>query len=234
MLWYKGWLETRFRLVFVLGLLTFLLTMWHSRGQASARGQHSAVTALLGFSVPPMMMAVCAMLAGAGINTQSALQATKGLHGSTLYTLSLPVSRLRLLAVRACLGWLEMAATMAVFCCVMWWTSATVRAMVPPKEMLEYAATVLVCGSALYFLSVLLGTVLDDVWRVWCTLLAGMALGWLSGQAVLPEFADLIRAVGRDSPAMTHAMPWEPMGFAAGMSAVLFFAAWKVAEAREY
>jgi len=49
-------------------------------------------------------------LAGTGIKTQSGFQAMQGIHGSMYYTLSLPVSRFRLLGVRAAFGfwkWLE-------------------------------------------------------------------------------------------------------------------------------
>ena len=47
---------------------------------------------------------IAPLLAGAGIKTQAAFQTVKGLHGSTYFTLSLPVSRFRLLAIRAGIG----------------------------------------------------------------------------------------------------------------------------------
>ena len=234
MLWYKGWLETRVRLVFVLGMLVFVLAMYHSRGPATAHARQTALYALLGISIPSMMVAVCAILAGAGINTQAPFQATRGMHGSTLYTLSLPVSRLRLLAVRAGLGWLELVGATAFFCCATWAVSPVVGELVAGNTMLEYTITLVACTSALYFLSVLLGTVLDDLWRVWGTMLTGAAVAWLSGRVALPEFADLFRAIGEGGPAIAHTIPWGAMGFAVGLSAVLFAAALKVAQAREY
>jgi hypothetical protein len=125
------------------------------------------------------------MLAGAGVTTQPSLQASKGLHGSTLFTLSLPVSRLRLLATRAAIGWLEVAAIISILCCGFWSVSPLVRAVATPIEMVEYAATLLACGSALYGLSVLLATFLDDQWRTWGTLIAGGALAGLSSRNLL-------------------------------------------------
>jgi hypothetical protein len=38
----------------------------------------------------------------------------RDLHGSTLFTLSLPASRLRLMSVRAAIGWLEGAGVIGV------------------------------------------------------------------------------------------------------------------------
>lgn len=100
MLWYKGWLETRFRLLFTLGIATLILVLQYSaRNAAPPPGGKSAAFGLVMVGSPTLVLLLCAMLGGAGVVTQPSLQATKGLHGSTLFTLSLPVSRLRLLAV---------------------------------------------------------------------------------------------------------------------------------------
>jgi len=90
MLWYKGWLETRFRLVFVLAVVAFMLILQLYGG---SKVDAKAVIFMAGMSVWLM----CVFLAAAGIVTQQSLQAAKGLHGSTLFTLTLPVSRFRLL-----------------------------------------------------------------------------------------------------------------------------------------
>ena len=140
---------------------------------------------ILAFTYALLLVATEAMLAGAGVTTQPSLQASKGLHGSTLFTLSLPVSRLRLLATRAAIGWLEVAAIISILCCGFWSVSPLVRAVATPIEMVEYAATLLACGSALYGLSVLLATFLDDQWRTWGTLIAGGALAGLSSRNLL-------------------------------------------------
>ena len=184
MLWYKGWLETRFRLLFGLGFMGLLLALTHSIGTvAPAPGVRSPIFGIVLFSNPSFVVAVCTMLAGAGIATQPSFQATKGLHGSTLFTLSLPVSRFRLLAVRAGLGWLEMAGVIATFCCGMWLLSSQLRGAVTAVEMFEYAETIIASASARYFLSVVLATFLDDQWRTWGTLIGSAALWWLSSHS---------------------------------------------------
>ena len=177
MLWLKGWLETRFRLLFMLAFTALPLYSMHSAGaHASARSVSGLAAGLASHVIPFFIVFTCAFLAGAGIATQTPFQASKGLHGSTLFTLSMPVSRLRLLVVRAGIGWLETAAVIGILCCEMWLAMPLQRAGVTPIEMFEQAATLIACSSTVYFLAVLLGTVLDDQWRVWGTLLASAGM----------------------------------------------------------
>jgi hypothetical protein len=158
----------------------------------------------------------------------------KGLHGSTLFTLALPVSRLRLIAVRAAAGWLEMSGLLAVWCGVNWLVVPAIRTSLTAMEMFEYVITLFACTSVLYFLSVLLGAFLDDQWRMYGTMLGAVALGLTSKSIPLPAFADIVRAVGETSPLSAHTMPWTTMAFSVGLSAVLFCAAVKIARSREY
>lgn len=181
-----------------------------------------------------MILLASAMLAGAGITTQPSLQATKGLHGSTLFTLSLLVSRLRLLATRAAIGWFEAAAVIAVLCCGMWLQFPLLRSIAAPREMLEYAATLVVSTSALYCLSTLLSTFLDDQWRAWGTMMAAFAMWWTSYRNWLPPSIDFVRAIDTGSPLVAHTIPWAPMAFSVALAAALFVAALKVAQSREY
>ena len=109
MLWYKGWLETRFRILFMLFYAVFpipLFTLTVPAANPAHPASLAAVAGSLGFfafyySIIPLM------LAGSGIKTQADLQPRKGLHGSMYFTLSLPVSRFRLFATRAGLGMLR-------------------------------------------------------------------------------------------------------------------------------
>ena len=181
-----------------------------------------------------LVVMINSLLASAGIATQPSLVASKGIHGSTLFTLSLPVSRLRLMSVRAAIGWLEGIGVIGVLCCALWLLSPALRAMVGPGTMLQYAATLIACGSAIYFVSVLLGTFLDDQWRTWGTMLTSGGLWWLSTHTALPAFLDIFRGMGKGSPLITHTTPWNAILFSVLLAAVLFFAALKVLRAREY
>jgi hypothetical protein len=231
MLWYKGWFETRIKLSISLGFMVVLL-VFVSTGDAPPPG----TKAVLGLSImtTAFSLVVYTWLAGAGIVTQPGFQATKGLHGSTLFTLSLPVSRFRLLAVRATLGWLEMAAVIGMLCGALWLASTLHKGTVTAIEMLEYAVTLVGCVSTFYFLSVFLATFLDDLWRMWAGMIAFGGLWFLSSHVPLPASVNIFRAMGEGSPLLTHTMPWTALAFSLGLAAILFFAALKIVRTREY
>lgn len=86
MLWYKGWLETRIRLLFISALMGFILFFQYS-GAKTPQAVHGIV-----FNANPFLVLMAfTMLAGAGVVTQPTMAVSKGIHGSTLFTLSLPV-----------------------------------------------------------------------------------------------------------------------------------------------
>jgi hypothetical protein len=235
MLWLKGWLETRFRLLFMLALTAAPLYSMHLAGaHASARSVSGLAAGFASQVIPLFIVFISAFLAGAGIATQTPFQASKGLLGSSLFTLSMPVSRLRLLVVRAGIGWLETAAVIGILCWEMWLAMPLQRTGVTPIEMFEQAATLIACNSTVYFLAVLLGTVFEDQWRVFGTLIASAGIWLLCTKFSLPAFADIAHGIGKRSPIVAHTMPWNAMAFSLGLSAILFFAALKIAQRREY
>lgn len=229
MLWFKGWLETRFRIFLPLFMGAWVLFATHSSTM-----RQRGIIANVQYSMPVIVMMFFIFLAGAGIMTQSPFRTTKGLHGSMMFTVSLPVSRFRLVAVRAAIGWLEAACLVGLLYGCMWQLSPALRSIATPMEMLEQAGVLIVCGSAIYFLSVVLATFLDDQWRIWGTMIAVAAMFWLSIKVFLPAAVDPIKAMGRGSPLVAHTIPWGAMGFAAGLSVVLFGIAVVIARMREY
>ncbi len=58
------------------------------------------------------------------------------------------------------------------------------------------------------------------------------ALGWLAFKIPVPAYLNIYLAVGDGSPPLAHTMPWSAMALA--LAPVLFFAALKVTQAREY
>lgn len=229
MLLYKGWLETRFRLVvaLILGLLYCGLV---AAAPTPANGQIPGAAGILAISATLMTV----MLAGAGIATQSAMISSKGLHGSTLYTLSLPVRRVRILAVRAGLGWLEMAAGVAVMSGVMWLIDPPLRSAVTPLEVAAYALTLIACTSGLYAITVFLSTFLDDVWRIFGSFISLAVLWFLATRIRIPDFLNVFKAATMGSPLVAHSMPWGAIVTSLLFTVVLILAAIKVAQLREY
>ena len=73
--------------------------------------------------------------------TQPGLQATKGLHGSLQYTLTLPVSRLQLLTNRVALGLIQTASVHALVCVAIWFSHPALRAGAP-GDMFLFGACV--------------------------------------------------------------------------------------------
>lgn len=234
MFWYKGWLETKFKLLLMLGCMVFYLIVFYlMRTIAAPPGPRPA--SAFGLTAAVLTALLYTWLAGAGINTQPSFQAAKGLHGSTLFTLSLPVSRIHLLTVRASIGWLEMAGAILAWCYGCWLILPVVRGSVSAVDMLQYVAALIVCASSLYFLSVLLGTFLDDQWRMWVTLMASGALWMLCNFARLPASVNIVRAImGESSPLVAHTLPWTAMSFSLALSAVFSLAAMKIVQLREY
>jgi hypothetical protein len=228
MLLYRAWLETRFKMLASVALISLILTSAHTRGVATpASIQAFVISAMfLGVGIP-------LLLAGSGIATQPGLRTTKGSHGSVYFTLSLPVSRLRLLAARAGLGWLEMAAVFGIWSCALWIVVPVLGEVATRTELIEHGVVLIACASTFYAINVLLATFLDDVWRIYGSGMASGALWWLSNRTV-PDSANIFRAMAARSPLITHTMPWAAMSVSLGLTAILLVAALKIAQVREY
>ena len=174
---------------------------------------------------------IAIMLAGAGIATQLSLRVSKGRHGSTYFTLTLPVSRLRLLAVRAALGWLEMIAAMTVWYCGIWIFYP--KAIVTAATTFESAGVVFAGASGLYSITLLLATFTDEQWRVWGSMAVFASLGWLSNHTRFAASANIFRAMG-DGLSRPPTAPWTAIAFPLELAAILFFASLIVVQWREY
>ena len=98
MLWYKAWLETRWRMLMPLVLMLFVLFTGHGKGQL-APGPKSVLVLL-----PFWWLILPLMIAGSGIDTEAPFRVLKGVQGSTAFILSLPLSRFRLFMARLVFG----------------------------------------------------------------------------------------------------------------------------------
>jgi len=230
MLWYKAWLETRWRFVFLTGLilLVWLLPLWLP--------SHLAIPVSrqwFGLQLESALLSVFAAiyLAGAGINTQTMYAATSGFHGSMLFTLSLPVSRRRLLFVRAGLG--------AILTCILVIGMAVYVLFHRPEatsalQALSYIGGAVVCAMAVYSLSVFLACVLDELWQF-----MGACLVWAVVFVVESRFA----VVARLSPIrgmilipFSGEVPtqWAPVLTSLALTGVLLYASLQMLQRKEY
>jgi hypothetical protein len=239
MLWMKNWMETRWWLLYCIGIFVAITALNYQTARLAPRPnpipplQRLAVVLNI-YSLFWIFPAV--VLAGAGVKTQAPFQRKKGLHGSTHFTLSLPVSRMRLFTARVGLGLLEMTVCLAVGCFSSW--IALVRTF--PEltfsitDMLAYGVTVLAVGSVFFSISTLLATVLDDIYQVWGSLIVIALLGFLSRVIPIPASLDIGRATGSASPLMTHQLPWSAIALSLGVAAVLCTIAARIVVRRDY
>jgi len=190
MLWMKAWLETRWRLLYVLGLPLAGLALRLTGGVHSAEDARKLVAWLSFFAIFSPIY-----LAGAGIRTQTGLQATKGIHGSMYYTLPLPVSRFRLLSIRTACGFLETAAVDALVLSSAWLCIPAVR-MLGTVDLLQLILAAIVCTACFFFLSVLLATFLTESWQVFGGLFIVGLLWQVLDHVSLPASANVFQCLG--------------------------------------
>ncbi|MBC8085872.1 MAG: hypothetical protein H7Z40_01300 [Phycisphaerae bacterium] len=164
-MWYRSWVETRWRVVLMLlvnGFFGALLAddpadggVWRSRFN----------------SVLPMIFAMNGIvLAGSGVASQMSQKPGQTVHTSMLFLLSLPITRRRLVLVRQAVGAI---ATLGVVLVTLFGYALAVpelRANVTLHECVAYLACVLPVVLTAYAVSALLATVLDQLWQTYAAL----------------------------------------------------------------
>lgn len=216
MLWYKAWLETRYRFAFTLACSIALMALPHALPAPPARWW-------IGFAMQASFLSAFAAVytAGSGINSQTFYAATSGFHGSMYFTLSMPVSRLRLLLTRAAVGAVETVIVIAV-------NVAGAVCFHPPQpttilQLALFGVRLVVCSMALYTMAVLFACILDEIWTftvscfvigiLWPMQFHNNWIGWLNPLRGMSLLAVPLRAP----------MPWLTMTASAGIAVVLFW-----------
>jgi len=189
MLWYKAWLETRWRFLIGLGLLVCYaaaIVLFYQRvvrlllplvplvpnvdagtdmgkqlreAAELMRSYHGYVWSQWFRDQLPQTWLIFAVLLGTG----GLLNQTS--RGGALYTLSMPASRARLLGVRAATGLAELFALAILPALVLPLLSPAVGQTYGFGDALVYGACVFVRGAIFFSLAFLLSTVFADVWR---------------------------------------------------------------------
>ncbi len=230
MLWFKAWLETRWRLAYLLGIVLLILAMAASGGGLGSR-EHANNLMLMQLVIS---IFAAVNLAGAGVTTQSSFRPGRGLQESTYFTLSLPVNRIRLLAVRAALGLLE-AVGLNVFMIVSAWSLfALIRGDSTLVDLVRLLLASAVCSTCFYFVSVTISTFLDETWQMYGSLFVIGLAWWGVSRLALPPSANIFAFTSDASPLITHQLPWPAMLFSLSASTLLFFVALKVVQTREF
>lgn len=226
MLLMKNWLETRWRLTAVFGYLILFLAINYHNQQPGMK-----VSNLL-FPLWMILTFGVLTLAGGGVKTQSPAGFPAGLAESTQFTLALPVSRLKLAAVRASVGLTETALVTVFAACAAWTLFPALRASTTPADFARVVLTTLVWLAGPYCSAFLFETLLTEPFSI---SIAGLVFGLLVW--VLHRIApavDLVGAFTQASPLTTHRLPWPQMAASAGVALILFVTAVRTVQAREY
>ena len=246
MLWYKAWLETRWRFLIGLGLLlcsaaatvfTYprvleLLKMVPTADLSGDLGRRINEAATLArdyrgyvwsnwFRQNLMQMwTIFAVLLGTG----GLLSQVSG--GGALFTLSLPVSRTRLLTVRAATGLAELLALVLVPSLLIPLLSPAIGRSYGLGDALVHAACMFIAGSVFFSLASLLSTVFGDVWRPLMIALCLAALLALAETVVdgLSRYS-LLGVMSGERYFRGGGLPWPGLFVGAAASALMLYCA---------
>ncbi len=246
MLWYKSWIETRWR--FVIGLVVLmcsavgtvfaypqlvkLLPMAPKLDLSGEIGRRVAEAMELAreyrgyvwsqwFRQNMMQMwALFAVLLGTG----GLLSQASG--GGTLFTLSLPATRNRLLGVRAATGLAELLVLAFIPSILLPVLSPAIGQAYGIGDALVHSACMFLAGAVFFSLAFLLSTVFSDVWRPPLIVLCAGAVLALC-EPVFPGLSrySLFRVMSAEVYFRGGGLPWLGLFASAAMSVAMLYAA---------
>src|SRR3954469_8991603 len=246
MLWYKSWLETRWRFLIGLALVVVsaastVLTYPQVVGLLSAISTPN-LTGAIGRRVHEtlelsrdyrgyvwsqairqnllQMSALFAVLLGTG-----GLLA-HGSGGGALFTMSLPVSRKRVLGVRAATGLGELFVLALAPALLLPLLSPAIGESYPVADALIYGACMFVAGSVFFSLALLLLTIFSGVWRpLLIALCPATALGRIDVALHDVSPFSFFGVMSGENYFHGHGLPWPGLVASAAASAALLYGA---------
>lgn len=256
MLWQKAWLETRWRFVSALVILTLmaggnvydylaaqrLLPMLNSTITPPAQGPGLAGMIAEAIEVQKdfrgfiyfqafkqnltQMGVLFAVLLGCG----GLLAETK--KGSALFTLSLPITRKQLLGVRTATGLAQCFAIAMIPPLIIPVLAPAIGQQFSVIDSLAHGLCLFFVGALFFSLASFLSTMFGDMWRP-LLIAFFIACGAALLQAVSPELG-LFRLMSGDTYFRTGALPW--MGFltTAVLASALLYSAAETLERRDF
>ena len=253
MLWYKAWLETRWRfaaamllsaafaalIVLVQPTLEGLQIDVSQIGEPfreMAREALALVATYEGYvwsqwfskNLLTVWTFFAVLVGVGGVVTESA-------RGAALWTLSLPVTRARLLGVRAAVGALELLALAVVPSLLIPALSPAVGRTYPVAQALAYALMAYAGGLVFYALSLLLSTVFADVLKpvvIGLGVAFGMSLGALFSRRVA-EYS-VYAVMSGEKYFREGAVPWAGLAVCLALAAAMFLLALRTLERRDF
>ncbi|HYS52366.1 MAG TPA: hypothetical protein VER58_01215 [Thermoanaerobaculia bacterium] len=242
MLWYKSWLETRWRFLIGLALLlcsaaatvftypqVMKLLPMVPTNVSGPLGERIREAAELARDYRGYVWSQWFQKNGSQWATLFAiLLGTAGLlsqSNGALFTLSLPVSRARLLGIRAATGLSELLLLAFVPSLLIPMLSPAIRESYGVGNALVHSVCLFVAASVFFSLAFLLSTVFDDLWPPLLIALAiAIALGLLEQILRSPSFK-VYRVMSAETYFRTGHVPWLGLLTTAAASAALCYGA---------
>lgn len=246
MLWYKSWLETRWRFLIGLGLLMLsaisivlvypevvrLLPAVPTMDLSGEIGRRITEAMELardyrgyvwsqwfGQNMSTMWVLFAVLLGTGGLLSQAS-------GGGTLFTLSLPVSRHRLLGIRAATGLAELLVLAVVPSLLLPLLSPVVGQTYGIGDALVHSACMFVAGAVFFSLTFLLSTVFSDVWRpLLIVLCVATVLTLLEHVVRDPGLYGLFRVMSAEVYFRGGGLPWPGLLVSAALSAAMLYGA---------
>jgi ABC-type transport system involved in multi-copper enzyme maturation permease subunit len=166
MLWYKFWLEGRFRfLIAVLSIVAYcalimpllvLIPALHAHAPRLTQSYIELINTNVYYNAPVIFFLVFAVLLGVG-----GLSRERS-GGSAAFTLALPASRSRIVATSAAVGLIETGILALSPAVVVMCLSCVLHRYYPPLQALEYCALWLPCGAFCFSVALAISNVVRD------------------------------------------------------------------------
>lgn len=162
-MWYRAWLEVRWRLVLMALLNSFVGALL-----LDDRVSSEVWLRRLSGNLPIVFAMNAIVLAGSGVASQLSQRPGQLVHPSMMFLLSLPITRAKLVMVRQAVGALASLALLLVTLGVFFVAAPELRQALPTSAD---AALLIVCVGfvtmAAYSVSALLSTFLDQLWQTY-------------------------------------------------------------------
>jgi hypothetical protein len=244
MLWYKSWLETRWRFLIGLPLLICsaagIVLLWPKVADLAPLAAGVRVQGEIGRqlreavelssqyrgyvwsqwfrqNMPQMGTLFAVLLGTGGLLSQ---------HSGALFTLSLPISRKGLVLSRAALGLAELFLLVFVPSLLIPFLSPAVGKSYSIEDTLMQGACMFITASVFFSFSLLLSTVFNDVWRPLMIALS-VAVAMALSEQFLREVAPygIFRVMRGETWFRTGVVPWPGLLASAATSAAMLYGA---------
>ncbi|HET8676219.1 MAG TPA: ABC transporter permease subunit, partial [Blastocatellia bacterium] len=160
---------------------------------------------------------------------------TESSRGTALFTLSLPVTRRRMLAVRAATGAIELALLALVPSLLIPLFSLVIGESYSPAKIIIYVLMTIIGGAVFFALSILLSTIFSDQVK---PIIIGIAVAFILTTVTMffKKFApySILSIMSGDSYFRTGQLPWVGLAVSLAVAGAMFYLSLRLVERRDF